>query len=268
MPDNRPMPLTGDEEIPEHEVLGKPIDNFPSRRLAVLGLGWSILIGVSLLINGALWNVEAEWIGPIVVGGIGTLAWYIGWRILHVWNREVILYERGFTYREGSRDVPFLYGEVRAMRLRVEEQSAFGGILKRTVYLMQLTTYVGDQMKIGNLYRRVGDLTDKLTMLINTPLREAIHERLLAGEEEPFAEYLFVSNSGLRVDATILESASEDARLAWSDFGGYEVKNRQLLLRQDNEVWFAVPLTEVDNLIVLLEILRQYEQASKGNPRS
>ncbi len=260
MPDDRPMPLTGEEEIEPHPILGMPITNYPSDRLRPLVQGWSLLIGLSIIINLALWNVQGRWVGPITVGVVGVLAWGIGWRIIHLWNREVILFEHGFTYIEGSEAIPFQYIEVEAIRLRAETLSYFGGRFKRNVYTITLRTQAGDRLQLTNVYKNVADLGTKIQTAVFTRLQPHIDERLAAGEAVPFADMLRVSQAGLTVDSAYVEGGG-DAHLPWSGFGGYRAANRQLvLLDADGEAWFAVPLTDIDNLRLLLRLLKQQTQ--------
>lgn len=251
------MPLTGEDRIEDDPVLGAVVDNFPSRRLPALFVGWSFLIGLSLIINLALWNYDAAWVSTVVVLFIGTVALLVGWRIMHLWNREVILYERGFTYREGSQNVPFLYAEIARIRLRAERLSTFGGLYKRNIYRITVTTYAGDQVRLTNVYNRIQELSDELIEQANTWLRPAIQQRLELGEWVYFSDAFKLSQSGLAVDASAI-GADADAFLPWLAFSGYRVKNRKLMLITDQEtVWFALGLAEIDNLTLLLEFLKR-----------
>lgn len=262
MPNERPMPLTGEDRIPPHPTLGDPLDNFPSRRLVILVSAWSLLIGLSLLINLSLWNVDQQsgWIGPFIAGSMGLLAWAIGWRVLHYWNWEVILYERGFTVREGSVNVPFQYAEVKRIRLRAERISIFGGLIRYPRYHMSIHTFPGDMIRITTIYRRTQHLTDKLTQAVNDTLRPTIRQYIADGGEVAFGDDLYASRDGLRVAADALVNTTTDAILPWEAFGGYEVKNRQLfLLNESGERWYGIPLVEVDNLFLFLELLRTHQ---------
>lgn len=266
MPDDRPMPLTGEEAIEPHPTLGEAQDNFPSRRMVVLVRGWSVLIGLSLLVNIGVWNVEADWLGPLLVGIFGTLATVIGWWVLDHWNREVILYERGFTYREGSKNIPFRYSEIAKIRLRAETLSTFGGLLRFVIYDIRLVSGAGDVIRLNNLYRRAGVMGDKLMSAVYTSLRPALEIQLDNGEAVPFSDALRVRSDGLVVDASALEDVAEDAYLSWGDFGGYRVQQRQLqLLTRAGALWVAFPLHEVDNLLLLLELLRTHAPQTEEN---
>jgi len=261
MPTNRPMPLVGDERLEPHPVLGQPVQNYPSRRLRVLGLGWSVLIAWSLLVYYGTWSIQAVWIGPVVITVIAVSSLVIGWWILHQWNREIILYERGFTYREGSVDVPFAYAEVRGVRVRAEQLAYFGGLLRRVVYQVDITALSGDYIRVDNaIYRRVEDFAERLLAQVNTELRPLVVNKVQRGEPVAFADDLYLTNAGLRVNAAALQDADEDALLPWDDFGGFKIAQRQLMLQTRNgQTWYALPLRDVDNLTLLLDLLRQQQ---------
>jgi hypothetical protein len=172
----------------------------------------------------------------------------LGWYVLHIWNREIILYERGFSYREGSNTVFFLYGEIASIRLRAERMVYFG-VLRRNLYRFTVTTRQDERFTITNLYRRAAELGSRLTEQINRVLQPEIARRLAKGEAVAFGDTLTLSANGLH----------EDGRdLSWAQFGGYQIGGRKLaLLDARGEVWYALPLSQVDNITLLLELLRE-----------
>jgi len=258
MPDNRPMPLTGEEKIQTHPALGDPIDNFPSRRLPPLLTAWGFLIGISLLWNLATWPFDLSAYGPAIAITFALIALVLGWWVMHLWNREVILYERGLTYREGSRDVPFRYDELRGIRLRAEQLAYFGGALRRTIYRITLHTHNGETIPLNNIYRRVQVLGDKLNQRVTDLRRPDILAAISNGESVPFGGGLSLNSAGITVAASELAGATDDAHLPWAAFSGYNIAKRHLQLLTDEEaIWYSLPLHEVENLVLLLEVLRQ-----------
>ena len=88
-------------------VLGPVIANYPSDRMRLL-LPAVIVVGVaSVIFNFTIAEIEG-WGPPLTILCMGAVTMVMGWRVLHFWNREVVLYEKGFTYREGAEDVQFL----------------------------------------------------------------------------------------------------------------------------------------------------------------
>jgi hypothetical protein len=264
MPEKRPIPLTGEDTIEDHPQLGKYIDNFPSRRLRALLMGWSFLIGLGLLVNLAFWNSDAAWVGPVVIIGIAIIALVVGWWIMHQWNREVIVYERGFTYREGSEDVPFVFAEVQTLRLRAERLTYLGGLFRRTVYHVTISTVGGDRIVLDNTYNSIDRLTDRLTEAVNTALRPRIRYSLQQGHSVAFGEAITLTADGIRVEGVPTDAAPDGTVLPWHDFSGYRVEKGQLLLLTGGElVWFAQPLAEIDNLTLLVEWLQTHQTSAQ-----
>ena len=74
--------------------------------------------------------------------------------------------------------------------------------------------------------------------------------RLAAGEAVPFSANLRLSAAGLLSDA---------GELAWAEYGGAQVANGTLRLLRGGETWLALPLPQVDNIPVLLNLLRTHK---------
>lgn len=229
-------------------LLGEALAHFPSDRLRPLLISGLVGAPVALLLGFTTAQV-VEWWGPaltVIIMALVVLA--LGWYVLHVWNREIILYERGFSYREGSETVFFRYDEIASIRLRAERLAYFGGLLHRDMYRFTVTTTEAERFTITNLYRRADELGTRLTDRINRVLGPQLAQHFIDGKVIPFGDSLTASRSGLR------EGGRE---LAWADFGGYRLgASRLTLLDTAGAVWYAVPLSEVDNVTLLLELLR------------
>lgn len=246
--------------LPPDAVLGAAIQHHPSDRLRpliVAGIiGAPIAAGAVLVI--ALSPPDALWVAllaSIVTGAAGIA---LGWYVLHLWNREVILYERGFSYREGSKVVPFLYQEIAAIRTRAERRAYFGGLLRRDAYQYTLTTTADETIVIGDLYRRAAALGNTLTARAMPAIRSRAEAALNAGKRVRFHESLTMSAAGLHADGR---------DLAWAALSGWRVGNRQLVLMAkrrapdgsslEPEAWHALPLAAIDNLPLLLALMNR-----------
>jgi uncharacterized membrane protein YobD (UPF0266 family) len=229
-------------------VLGSALGHYPSDRLPPLIVAGVIGAPALVILNFTVAAIP-EWWSPIVTILItAALGLALGWYILHIWNREIILYERGFSYREGSQIVFMTYAEIRSIRVRAERRVYFGGLLRRNVYRFTVTTNRDEQFTITNLYRRAAELGSLLTEQINATLRPALAHRLSQGERVAFSDTLELSGEGLHENGRTLE---------WTGYGGYKVANRQLaLLDSSSAVWFALPLWQVDNITLLLDLLK------------
>jgi hypothetical protein len=237
--------------IEDNPVLGAVVASYPSDRGRLLLPAALVTGAVAILLNFTLAEADAWWGPPLTVILMALVALAAGWYVLHHWNREVVLYEDGFSYREGSRPVFFRYTEIATMRQRAERLSYLGGLYRRTVYRFVLTTWQGDVIVLTNLYRRVAELGSRMERKVNAVLWPVIAEKLAKGEIVPFSATLGLSARGLH------EGKRE---LTWSEYGGYRVENRRLtVLNSRGDVWFSLPLTELDNITLLLNVLRQHE---------
>ena len=237
-------------------ILGQLIANYPSDRTRRLIYAWSTIGVIAVVLNFTVAQIP-EWWGPaITVALMAIIALGLGWYVLHVWNREIILYERGFSYVEGSKTVFFLYDEVSSIRLRAERLAYFGGLIRRDLYRFTVTTREDEHFTITNVYKRADELGTRLTDRINQTLGPNIARKLASGEKIPFSDTLIVSKDGLFED---------NRTLAWADYGGYRLGNHQLaLLDKNSAVWLALPLPEIDNVTLLLELLRSHQPVQKS----
>ena len=234
--------------IPPDPVLGAVISNHPSNRLRPLIIGGFIDGIAYLTLNATLATLDTWWAPPLTIILIAIIVLTVGWSILHIWNREIVVFERGFSYREGSQTIFFHYEEIDALRMRAERRAYFGGLLRRTIYRFTVHTLAGETFTISNLYVRVAQLGEQLNQRVDRVLIPRFERKLTAGETIPFGEQIRLSATGLRAD-------SRD--LPWDEFGGWEVKARALHLKQrDGAVWASVPLAEIDNITVLVHFLR------------
>ncbi len=228
--------------------LGEALANFPSNRLRPLIIAGAVIAPVALLLGLTTAQVEAWW-GPlvtvIVVALVGLIA---GWYVLHGWNREIILYERGFSYREGSTVVYFNYDEVASIRSRAERLAYFGGLIHRNRYRYDVSTWAGDRFTITHQYRHVDQLGTQLTEAINRVLAPEIAQRLADGKLVAFGDTLRIGGDGLH---------DGGRTLAWRDFNGYRIGGRKLTILAAGDIeWLALPLGEIDNVLLLVALLK------------
>lgn len=240
--------------LPPDPVLGAVMSYHPSDRTRPLVIAAITGGALSILLNFTVAAVDAWWSPPLTVIFMGMVALGLAWYVLHGWNREIVLFERGLSYREGSTTVFLRYDEIDALRLRAERRAYFGGLIRRTVYRFTVHTRADETFIITNLYRRVAELGERLTERVNAVLIPRVRARLAAGESVAFGAGLAVSRAGLRVDGR---------DLAWDQFGGWAVKARALHLKgADGSTWAALPLTALDNITLLVELLRERGESS------
>ena len=238
------------QPLEDDPVLGAAIANYPSNRARLLLTG-GVILGVAYLILAiALLNVEERLAFGITVVVMGIVTIAVGWYMAHLWNREVVLYDKGFSYREGSFIAYIPYADILAMRQLAERRAYFGGLLRRNVYRYTLTTLQDETIVLGNVYRNIDELGVRLERAVNEALRRVMERALAAGKTVPFSATLEVGRDGLHEGERLLK---------WSDFGGYKIErgSLDLLAKPDNTVWYSLPLGEIDNVTLLLGALKE-----------
>ena len=230
-------------------VLGKFIAHYPSDRTRLLLIAGGVLAVVWFITTVILWGVEDRVAFPVTVIVLSLSTLVVGWFLAHWWNREVVMYERGFSYREGSHTAFIRYADVSRLRQRAERRSYFGGRVRRTVYDISITTDQEEHIHLNKLYRRVDELSLRFDQRVTAALLEKAHKTLDEGGRLSFGSGLSLSGEGIH---------DSEHLLPWEDVGGHNVQNRQLHIHmRGGDVWTAVPLAGLDNLRLLVELLRE-----------
>lgn len=230
-------------------ILGAPLGNYPSDRLRYLIIAGAIGLSIGLVLNFTI-AALSEWWAPlltvILMAGI-TLG--LGWVVLHFWNREIILYERGFSYQEGSRVVPFLYGDILAIRMSADRVRYFG-FIRRDRYKFTLRSDQDELIVITDLlYRRAAELGTRMTERVNALLIPRLNAQLENGEKVAFGEQLRLTRNGIE--------GTNGQLLDWARYSRFTIGDGQLkLLDNTGAVWGAFPLRDLDNITILLELLK------------
>lgn len=236
--------------IEDDPVLGAFIDNYPSDRTRLLLFGGAIMGVIWFVVTIALWRVDDDTASAVTVGIIALATLGVGWFLTHFWNREVIVYKRGFSYREGSFIAFIRFDDIASIRQKAEQMSYFGGIVRRTVYRVTITTTQDEIIRLNNLYRKMQDLSVRLEVAVTQVIRPRIEAKLQAGEQVTFTSSLSMSATGLHHAEQVLP---------WESYQGYSVKGGMLqIMAQDNSIWYSTPLEDVDNLRLLVDLLREH----------
>lgn len=245
--------MSTDEPIfPDDPVLGKYVDNYPSDRLRLLLIGGAALVAVWFVVTVALWQVEANVASIVTVVVLAAATLVIGWLISHLWNREVVLYEHGFSYREGSTTVFIRYADVKTIRQRGERVAYFGGLVRRSTLRCTMITDQDETITLTTLYRRIDQLSLRLEMGITRAVRPAVERQLADGMRLDFGDSLALSAAGLHQNGR---------DLPWADFAGHQIASRQLVIQsRDGTDWHRARLGDMDNLRLLVDLLRQQQE--------
>ncbi len=242
------QPIPPDIGIEADPILGEPLASYPSNRGKFLIVGGGIVGVVSVILNFTTATLPSWWGPAITVILMAGVALAIGWYILHLWNREVILYEQGFSYREGSNTAHFKYDEIRSLQMKAERKTFFGGLFRSTFYRFTLRTIRDEVITINNIYRHVATLGDQLSTRIFAVLQPRIQRQLANGDTVEFGALLRLGKTGMM---------AQGKHLLWDDYTGVKIADRQLHIQgKEGTVWFSFPLSELENAPILLEILR------------
>lgn len=237
-------------------TLGDYISHHPSQRIMLLIRGggvYSVAVGLLQII---FWSVDDQTAAiflPILYAAIsGGALWYV----LHLWNREVVLYERGFSYQQGSNTAYVLYANIVRVRQHIEKVS-LAGFFERTVYDYTLTTVLDEILKISNLYSETEKLTRALDAFIARDRMPIIQQQIASGQESPFTEQLRLTREAILY---------EERELFWHEYEGYRVRAGIMILQgKDNPEWAKIPVIEINNPVLLITLLKERRQNKNEN---
>lgn len=241
------IPIESSAPLDDDPAFGKYLVNYPSRRGLLLVQAAVFYIVPVVILQIVFASVDDQTASVILPVLFAALALAIMWYVLHLWNREVILYERGFTYREGSRLGRFYYHEMVTVRQSAERVVYFG-IVRRAVYQCTLISQQDEILKLTNVYHNIADLAKRIEAIIARVRQPIVEELLQRGETVEFGAKLHLHRD---------YAAAEEKQLAWEQFTDYHIEGKNLLLRaQAATNSIAVPMAEIDNLVLLLRLLK------------
>lgn len=246
-------PSTSLSIFEDDPVLGKFIANYPVNRLRLILIGGAILAVIWFVLTVALWQVEEGIAATITVAVITVFGLAAGWFIAHLWNREVVIYREGFTYRRGSQIAHIAYSDVYAVRQHGERLSYFGGLVRRSTLRFIVQTVEDEIISLTPLYIRIDDMTLKLEAAITEALEARVKEQIKNGERVPFGDSVSVSQDGLHAGG---------GNLTWADYGGYTVGQGRLTVAETGGAsWHAFDLAAIDNLRLFVTLLKSQDAA-------
>lgn len=234
------------QPLPDDPVLGKFVQLYTTNRLRLLIQGSLAYVGAVVGLQLLFWQAD-ETLSAIALPILfAVVAMGIFWMLAHVWNRETVLYERGFSYRRGSQVGMFRYEQITVLALKAERVTT-AGIWKRDVYHCQMWTEQDEQLSLNNLYGDIADLVTRLEIAITNARFPIVKAQFAQGERLQFG---VLALSLLGID-------HEEASLAWENYTGYTLKGGMMAFHG----WDSIPLENIHNLRVLLRLLKERENA-------
>jgi len=254
-----PTPPKNSKFFEDDPILGKFIVHAPIRRAILLiraGIIYAVVTTVLQIAFASFENTAAIF---VLMTSFSLLSFGLGWYVLHLWNREVVLYERGFTYREGSQVTSIQYSEIVAIRQRAE-RIMFFGVMPRDIYEYTLLTKEDELIKLSNLYRGIDAVGPRLNAAIQKARRPIVDHLLSNGETLVFHDHLNMTSTGL---------IQAEQTLTWESIDNYRTVAGQLVIfNQPDKAWFTGRLEEIDNLTLLITLLRDHTGKNLQTNRS
>jgi hypothetical protein len=231
--------------IESDPIFGKVIKNYPSDRVRLALIGGGIYGFVAVVVNFAFLPVDAQTASLAVIIVLAVTALLVGWWVLHLWNREIVLYQRGFSYTEGSRTIFIHFDEITTIRQRAERRVYFSGLVRRTFREVIIKTVHNETIHLNSFYRRLDDFITRLEHITAPLLQARVEHQLAENREIPFSQDLTLKPDGIQAGERFL---------AWADYNGFQIKEGKLIIEgQDTQL--SAPLSTLNNLKVLLDLL-------------
>lgn len=244
----QPTPVEETPIIEDDEVLGRYLAHFPSNRALLLGTAAVLYIIPVAFLQLLFANVDDNAASVVLISSFTILGLLLAWFVLHHWNREIILYERGFTYREGSYLAQFYYTRIYTFQQRAERFELLRWV-RFTRYRVLLITDQDEILRVNNVYSRVGELVQRLEALITKARLPVVEAQLARGDSISFGQHLSLTPQGIEAQARTL---------AWQDYAGHKIEGKTLkLLDTSNTAWALLPVLEIDNILLLLAVLKK-----------
>ncbi|MGJ3238770.1 MAG: DUF6585 family protein [Anaerolineae bacterium] len=249
----QPQPIQRDESASIYQpdpILGQYIGHHPSNRLRLLIIGGIIYAVPVLSLQLIFWNVENAFASVFLPVLFAIIAGAVFWWMLHHWNREVVLYQRGFSYRQGSVTAYILYSNVVRLHQRVERVEFLG--IARKVYHYTLITDIDETIVIDNIYNKPDKLTRMLETFIARDRLPIMHHQLSKGAEIPFTPEFRLSQQGLHY---------QEQTLAWADYKAQRIANAHLTIQaRDDDEWARLSVATINNPVLLILMLKERGQ--------
>ena len=231
------------------DLLGRYISHHPVNRLRLVSQAGLVYFIATTVLQLLFVELDDQTASILLIFFSSAIALGLGWYVMHLWNREVVIYEKGFNFREGSSIADFQYDEVASFRQKAERLRYFGGLFRRNVYTFTVRTYRDEVIKLTNLYTDIEKLGNNLEVGINSVLENRVRQSLIHGESISFGEGFEISEVGITANSQ---------NLLWEDLASFGTKQGQLTLSsKTEESWYQIPLEDIDNLSLLAKVLRE-----------
>jgi len=228
-------------------ILGAFLAHYPSNRLRLMTFGGGFYGAAVLLIQALTWQIDTETASifvPILYASVALVSF---WYMAHYWNKEVIVYQHGFIYREGRREVRFHYESIVTVQALAERLRLFG-FWPYERYRYVLLSDQDERIVLDNLYRHIDRLGRSLEQAIAQRRLPLVRQQMARGATLTFGPQVLARAEGLEVDGE---------RLAWGEVKAERLVGDELhLLSVDGQTLARLSIDTLDNLVLFLLLLK------------
>lgn len=242
--------LSEDRLFDDDPILGAYRAHYPSHRLRLLLIGGFAYAVPVIIITLLTLRAEGVLVNIVVPLIYAALALGVFWYMAHYWNKEVILYTRGFIFREGSREVRLLYARMMRVRVQAERVRLFG-VWRYDRYRYEFTSQDDEHIVLTNLYRDIARLGERLEIGMAEARLPLLRQQLARAERIVFSPDFALSGQGIECGETLIP---------WQAYQTVKIAQGALSLQYATETGTAsaqVALETLDNLRLLLALLKE-----------
>lgn len=244
------MALVSERAIEDDPILGRYVAHFTAHRLKLLLQAGAIYAVSALIITFTTWDLEGTLVDVVVPLLYALVAMPLIWAVAHLWNREVIVFERGFTYRQGSVVAAFPFHMIAQVDVQITTLRLFGLIPYERV-LGQLRSEQGDLIRVDGVFkdsRRLLELLERGILRDRLPVLQA----QIDNRQEVEFGALTLTREGLR---------DRDGRaLSWEAFTRARVERDSIAIVSGHDVWGRYHDRDLHSEALLVRLLMERTQ--------
>lgn len=233
--------------VDDDPVLGRYLVHYTTDRLRLMLQAGVIYALSALVINVATFSLEGTLVNVVVPLLYTLVALPLIWAAAHLWNREVILFERGFTYRQGSVVAAFPYINIVQMHISLQRVLYFGIVpYERAVGILESDQ--GDRMRIDNVFKDARKLLQALERTITKARLPLVNQQIARGDSVAFGA-LTLTGTGITDTA--------NRTLPWAAFTRVALDGDGLQIISGSESWGRYIEADLHSAAVLVAVLKE-----------
>jgi len=245
--------------------LGAPVRYFPIRKLNKIGslVAFIILLGgaVAVLLYGlyvayaayqqhglaVIWD---KLMAPGIIAFVLFLcALLAGWSAYKNWNREIVLYEKGFAIRSRKGIQSWPWSDMVSIKIKVTRHYT-NGIYSGTTHEYTLMNRQNEKLRLNDAFSKVEELAASIEQSFFPLIYEPAAKEYNNGHPLEFGP-VAISKTGMYFGKKTIP---------WVDIKEVSLQKGELKISRKGGGWFSgarIPAPAIPNLRVLLTIISQ-----------